>query len=239
MVRCSKCGAEGHAFNSCPWPPDRAAEKLAVRKRAAPDPPRSNAPNPTRHKSDTTSNEPVLAAQKAAPVAAIDQIHHKPDTAPLSAPTPNRRTLNMEAAAAPGSMSHPLPSERELARSYPSASQDKPDTAPLNPRSISMKPPICRVCHKAEWNHVCRTSVDELREVVQPKPRKEVMPDRRPARHTPVNAPALVKAGADPSVITPVITVITREQLREMDDAAFRSCYNAVMAEKMRRHRAS
>jgi hypothetical protein len=51
-----------------------------------------------------------------------------------------------------------------------------------------MQPPICRVCRKAEWNHVCGSAVEEVREVVQPKPRKEVMP------HKPETAPE-VQAG--------------------------------------------
>jgi hypothetical protein len=74
-----------------------------------------------------------------------------------------------------------------------------------------MKPPICRSCWKAEWNHVCEDRSSAGNE-----------------RPTP-NQAALSPQAAQQQPIG---------DLRAMDDENFRVAYNAVMAEYMRRRRA-
>jgi len=84
-----------------------------------------------------------------------------------------------------------------------------------------MKPPICRSCWKAEWNHVCKGPL--LAENERPTPKQA--------------APAPSWSSLLPRAVSEAQQQPTSD-LRAMDDQSFRVAYNAVMAEYMRRRRA-
>ena len=84
-----------------------------------------------------------------------------------------------------------------------------------------MKPPICRSCWKAEWNHVCEGPLLAENERLTPKQA----------------APAPSWSSLLPRAVSEAQQQPTSD-LRAMDDQSFRVAYNAVMAEYMRRRRA-
>ena len=84
-----------------------------------------------------------------------------------------------------------------------------------------MKPPICRSCWKAEWDHVCKGPLLAENERLTPKQA----------------APAPSWSSLLPRAVSEAQQQPTSD-LRAMDDQSFRVAYNAVMAEYMRRRRA-
>jgi hypothetical protein len=87
---------------------------------------------------------------------------------------------------------------------------------------VDVKPPICRVCGKAEWNHVCGSGLEVARAAVS-ESRKEVMPHAVHTGQHNATAPVII-AGADPRFV-----VLTDEE--------FMLAYRPWQAEYMRRYR--
>jgi hypothetical protein len=117
-----------------------------------------------------------------------------------------------------------------------------------------MKPAICKVCGRAEWNHLCGVVPEDLRSsALSASPRRtdreapdKTLPDALPRTHGALPTsivPTPDTSDTEPSVtnfmlltLAEQVSIVTNK-VESISDDQLRPLYNEWMRRRMRRHR--